>query len=375
MSKLFKSFTVLGIFICSAFLLVSCSPNSNSGEIKVSEEKTLGGTNILKSIEEFENMGFTPGDSLDLSFSNGFEIKDVPYLTGYYVRIEEPVLVAYPGNSYVVWQYNCGASTWETASLNDDCKVNVSINTKGKYLETEKTLNLKYSNNRKEFSSDTTFANFRALIGGKLQDGKLYRSASPCDNQYNRAPYVNNMIKTIGIAKVYDLSDDADSINTFCADPDFNSPHFENMFVEGYVKALKMNSSFNSDSFKQNLASVIRDMTTSYGKFLICTTEGKERTGFICALFEALAGASYRELERDYMASYESYYNITKSSDKEKYQKIIEIKLYDMLRIISGCDNDTELETADYANGAYNYLKSCGMSDYEITTFKQSICS
>ena len=53
-------------------------------------------------------------------------------------------------------------------------------------------------------------------------------------------------------------------------------------------------------------------MTEHSGPCLIHCVEGKDRTGFVCALMLALAGASAQEIIDDYMITYYNYYGITK---------------------------------------------------------------
>ena len=64
-----------------------------------------------------------------------------------------------------------------------------------------------------------------------------------------------------------------------------------------------------------SLAEGLRDLIEHKGPYYISCTEGKDRTGFVCLLLEALAGATFDEIETDYMKTYENYYGITKQSE------------------------------------------------------------
>lgn len=48
---------------------------------------------------------------------------------------------------------------------------------------------------------------------------------------------------------------------------------------------------------------------------LIHCNEGKDRTGFVCAVLEALCGASILEITEDYMKSFENYFEVQKGSE------------------------------------------------------------
>ena len=103
-------------------------------------------------------------------------------------------------------------------------------------------------------------------------------------------------------------------------------------------------------------------MAEKEGPYLIHCTEGKDRTGFMCMLIEALAGASYREIVDDYMVTYDNYYEINEVKDKVKYDLILEKNLIAMMYTVAG-DDSVDLTKADLSLLARNYLKSLGMSE------------
>ena len=93
------------------------------------------------------------------------------------------------------------------------------------------------------------------------------------------------------------------------------------------------------------------------------------RTGFVCALLEAFAGASYDEIVADYMQTYDNYYGITEQSDAKKYQIIKEKNLDEMLRVITGGKAD-DLASANLASFAETYLKTAGMANDMIVQLR-----
>jgi len=96
------------------------------------------------------------------------------------------------------------------------------------------------------------------------------------------------------------------------------------------------------------------------GPYLVHCTEGKDRTGFISALLEALMGATKDEIVVDYMESYINYYGVEPGT--EKYNLIAQDVL-DMLKVITGTG---DLEKADLQTGARNYLIQGGMKPEQI---------
>ncbi|MBO7666432.1 MAG: hypothetical protein J6S70_03270, partial [Clostridia bacterium] len=93
MKKIFS--LILALLLCFA-ALTSCG-KAEKPELKssaVTHETKFGGVYFDKTIEEFNALGFEYGDSVNIAFSNGKTLEDIPYYNGYYVDIGEAVLVA-----------------------------------------------------------------------------------------------------------------------------------------------------------------------------------------------------------------------------------------------------------------------------------------
>ena len=50
-----------------------------TGEIEAIYEPKFGGSYLDIAIDEFNNLGFEYGDSVDVTFSNGYKLSDIPY--------------------------------------------------------------------------------------------------------------------------------------------------------------------------------------------------------------------------------------------------------------------------------------------------------
>lgn len=336
----------------------------------VMRDTSFGGVYLDATIDQFNNLGFAYGDSVDVVFSNGYELRDIPYFNGYYVRVGEPLVAGYPGYPHVEVVVNYGAPLWDTAGLSENDTATVTLAKAGAYLTTQESFDIAYTNNRSDYASDEQFANFRALSGGSLKPGTAYRSASPVDNEYGRAPYVEDLMKKAGIAYDLDLSDNADEIAKFEQESKAQSvdfSYFNGLQNAGAVGALDLSASYPTTAFAQTLCAGLVDMSQHEGPYLIHCIEGKDRTGFVCALLEALCGATYDEIVADYMITYDNYYGITKESAPDKYNAIVDLNINGMLAFLAGVDDKTtDLRTISYAEPARNYLKSGGMSDEQI---------
>ncbi len=383
MSKKSNSHIKISTFVCVilvfsviASILCACNKTQSPSlsDAKISKDTKFGAAIIDITIEDFNKLGFELGDSCDISFSNGYKISDVPYFNGYYVKNGEPVIVAYPSNTNVLITLN-NVGIWDTAALTNDCTVSISLNMSKKYLATQQALGQSYSLIRSEYSSDEEFSNFRALSGGNLKENFIYRGASPVDNSRNRAPYTDALLEKNTISCVVDLADSESDMSAYLADENFRSEYTKSLYENGNMILLSMGSGYTSQSYKESVVKGFEFMlehkdATSY--YVHCM-EGKDRTGFVCALIEALAGATYDEMCADYMKTYENYYKISKDKTPEKYNAIVALYFDSFMECLLKTSDVNVFKTADFTGAATQYLIDGGMSEQSIIEFKTLI--
>lgn len=350
------------LFVC----LAACGKKSAGVTFGVTEDTKFGAVHIDCSIEEFNSLGFRFGDSVDIRFSNGRSMEDIPYYDGYYVKTGEPLVCGYPGYAHPAIAFSSGDALWKAFGMTEKDTVTVTLNEKGKYLRTQQALSMVYSTDRADYAEDAVFGNFRAMSGGSMKPDSFYRGASPINNEYNRAETVNELITENGIDFILDLADSEEDIADYMAeDSGVSGYRFTELSEKGGVALLDLSAAYRNESYARTLVGGLRQMMGAEGRCFIHCTEGKDRTGFVCILLEALCGAEYDELEKDYMLTYDNYYGISEQSDPEKYTEIRELKLDDMLEYLSGSSGEA-LRSMDYTEGAKAYLKFGGMNDSEI---------
>lgn len=365
--------TVMIIALCFAF--AGCGAAKDAPVLEdcaIEHDVQYGNINVMISIDDFHALGFEFGDSLNVAFSNGYTMEDLPYYNGFYVDIGDPEVIGYPGAETIQITVNYGEDPWETAGVTDKDTVTIRLAEKGKYKSIQDALDLQYSDDRADYESDEAFGNFRAVRCAEIKPDTLYRSASPCDNEYGRAACVDDLCEEAGIQYIMNLSDSSEEIKDFVEAEDFDSDYFLPLYESDNVIPLDMNADYHSEEFARKVAEGFIAMSEQEGPYLIHCVEGKDRTGFVCALAEALAGASYEKIVDDYMLSYENYYGITEESDPESYDAIKTLNIDGMLTYLAGCSAE-ELPSADLAAGARKYLRSAGMSDAQIDAFLERI--
>ena len=365
--KIRKAIISVLLVLCICVVPTACSAKKTEVKsLAVLHEPEFGGVYIKITIDEFNSRGFEYGDSVDVAFSNGYVLKDIPYYNGYYVDSGEPLLIAYPGYDYIKAAVNYGDDLWVTSGIKDTDTATVTLAEHGKYKNVQEARDISYSDERSKYTTDEEFANFRCVTVGNIKDDVFYRSASPCDNQHNRAPYVDDLIEKANVSRILDLADSESKIEGYISAEGFDSPYFLSLYKNGKVIPLAMSMNYNADDFKAKIAAGFTALAQDSGSFLVHCTEGKDRTGFMCMLLEALAGASYQEIVDDYMITYDNYYKITEKSDKTKYDTILEKNLVAMIKVVVG-DSSVDITKADLSVYAKNFLIGTGMKEADIS--------
>lgn len=339
---------------------------SFDSEGSVTEDEKFGAALLNMGQEEFEALGFALGDSCKVVFQNGYELSDVPYYNGYYVKNGAPVIVAYPGDPFIRITLN-NEGIWSKAGLSNGDSVTLTLSEAGRYSAIQEVFGQIYSFDRNEYPSDEAFCNFRALSGGALKENVLFRGASPVDNSRGRAAYTDGLLKNCGAAFIIDLADSEEDMLKYIASEDFCSEYSRKLYENGADVLLDMGSAYTGAAYKEKVALGLRAAAQrGESPIYVHCMEGKDRTGFVCVLLEALAGASYDEMLRDYMKTYDNYYHVSEKETPEKYEAIADLYFVPFMEFLHGSTELSELKAADYRDDARAYLLSGGMSGGEI---------
>ena len=365
MKKLICVLLTAAMLLCSFCGCAKKDAAISTGEIGVVKDEEFGNVYIDFTVDGFNAIGFKFGDSVDISFSNGKCFEDIPYFSGYYVPIGEMLLCGYPGYPHPVVARNYGSGTWEEFAADEKMKVTVTLREEGKYLAAQELFALEYSDDRSKYDSDIMFANFREVKGGNIKEGAFYRSASPCDDQHKRASYANALAEEYKIAFALNLSDNETKYEAYTKAENFVSFYYDSLKKDGKVLLLALNANYRADSFAKAVSEAFVLMSENEGPCLIHCVEGKDRTGFVCALLLALADASPREVVDDYMITYYNYYRITKEEKPDKYEAILG-NVYDFLYCLCDAEKGSDIESLDLKKGAEDYLRRGGLSEEQI---------
>lgn len=364
------------IFLCVILniMLFGCAESGSMDleNVSIEHETEFGGAYIHITIQDFLDLGYQFGDSVLLEFSNGFMLEDLPFYNGYYVPLEEPLLIGYPGYPYIKAVLNCDDDLWEIADLDENTTVSISLYEKGKYLSVMQERNLEQVSSRDAFDTDESYANFRSLKGGKLKEDLIYRGSSPIDNTYGRASYTCALMEEAGIQLIMNLSDTEEKMMEHLQKDEADPEYYIQLYEEGKVLLPQLTITYSSDEMKRKVADLLRTMSSHEGPYFMHCALGKDRTGFVSLLLEMLAGASYQEMLDDYMLSYDSFYRVTEYSDPQKYD-MIQREYFSVLMKSIVADEHVDQLRADLSPYAEQYLKDGGMSEADLEALRTAV--
>lgn len=314
------------------------------------------------TLTAFTGAGYEPGDILTVTV--GGQSVAAPYGDAYSnVDTGKVIVVPDKDAGTITVAINMGdfAGTYNVKAGD---AVSFSMKQKAGYLEEYKLRNIDSlrTNNRSDYSSDAVFANFRPIVMGNIAPGVLYRSSSPVNPELGRNTYADALTKAAGIKTVLNLADSDAVMKSY---PGYAGSYYSTL----NVIPLDMGVDFSAPDFSAKLKTGLEYMISHEGPYLNHCTEGKDRTGFVSALLEALMGGTLDQIVNDYMISYENFYHIEKGPGS--YDRIAKSNILPELRMIAGVDENTDLSKVDLQKAAENYLTgTVGLTPDQVAALK-----
>ena len=315
--------------------------------------------------EDMTNAGFALGDVLTVAIDG--KTFDLPYYDGYYTRSGELLFVAYPSYATICFTASNTGLPKELTGLVGHA-VTVRMKEKSGCLTIQNAMSMKYSNDRKDYPaiSDAEFANARAVNAGNIASGVLYRCSTPFANLTYRAYYAADYLESQNVKTILNLADTEEKMLSY------EMPAFSRTLWEGgHVILCPLKADPTADDFNSRLIEALKELPTRPAPYVVHCLEGKDRTGYVCALLEGLCGATYDEIVADYLITYDNYYNVNKTSSPETCDALVMLKLNPCLMHYAGVSDEALLPGVDYAKAFAAYLLSHGMSQQQLDALVQ----
>ena len=220
---------------------------------------------------------------------------------------------------------------------------------------------MKYTNIREDYPSDESFANARSVEAGNIASERLYRTSSPFSNEINRSNFVSVFLEQNNVRTVLNLADTEENMLSYVM-PSYSRTLWES----GNVILCPLKADPTSADFNNKLIASLKELPSHPAPYVVHCIEGKDRTGYVCALLEGLCGATYEEIKADYLKTYENYYLITPEKDSNVCNALVSLRLNMCLMYYANTDDESLLQDTDFADVFSQFLLSHGMSQEQL---------
>lgn len=227
-----------------------------------------------------------------------------------------------------------------------------------------------YRDLKKNFSKDRTkyqnlsdegFANFREINTTGIGRGILYRSSSPINDWGNRNITADNLSRLAKIKTFVNLVDDYKKMRSY---KNFSQTYYSTQRAAAFNFDLK----FMSKDFQNKLARAIKFIADNEPPYLIHCNLGKDRTGLVCAVIEAVTGASSEEIAEDFMLSFYNYFSVMPGS--KEYEFIVSHEIRSFLASMLGVKN---IDDVNLYLAAEKYLLKIGVASEDIEKVRKKL--
>ena len=366
--------TAIPFVLVSLLTLTTACSNDDNGDTnnepmlkgKISSYNEFGAAMLDFTETDMAKAGFQLGDVISITIGNKEII--MPYYDGFYTRNGEYLCVAYPTYPSICFTANNIGVPKELTGL-EGHDVVVRMKEKGGRLDVQQAMSMKYTNDRDNYSiSDAAFANARAVSAGKITSGILHRSSSPFCNDIERAYYVSEYLQQEKVRTVLNLADTKEKMSTYDM-----PPYSHQLYNEGNVILCPLKADPTADDYNNRLIEALKQLPSHPAPYVVHCMEGKDRTGYVCALLEGLCGATYDEIVTDYLVTYANYYLITPVENRDLCNTLVSLRLNTCLMYYAGVDNEAQLPGVDYAKAFSHYLLSHGMNQQQIDALVRAL--
>ena len=333
----------------------------------ISEYNNFDGAMLDFTKEDMEKAGFTLGDLISITVDDKTFV--VPYYSGYFTHSGELLLVAYPSYATICFTASNTGLPKELRGLEGHA-VTVRMKERGGCLDVQTTMSMEYSNDRNDYQtlSDAEYANARAVSAGNIASGVLHRSSTPFSNEISRAYYVSEYLESEKVTTVLNLTDTEEMMMTYDM-----PPYSRTLWEGGNVILCPLKADPTAEDYNNRLIAALKELPSRPAPYVVHCMEGKDRTGYVCALLEGLCGATYEEMVADYLITYDNYYRINPQKEREACNTLVSLKLNPCLMYYAGVDDESQLPNVNYVKVFSDYLLSHGMSQQQLDALIQAL--
>ncbi len=319
------------LIILMGIMQMSCVSDPIKGSSQTSQEiKTIiaefnhyGNARLNLSKEDLIAKGYEVGDVMNVKLSNIADTIEMPYIREYLEAGSFTPCVwseVENGKEYVLLIV-CNSSFYNMSKAEVGDSVCITMGIKSGNKDLCDGLHLDTFIEHDDDITGALTSNFREAKCSGIKPGVLYRSASPL-MPHSSTPevyqYADNLSRKNGINTIIAMADKENDFKSALESGgkygEYCRELYESTDGERGICFTPIGVDIYTESAKKSLASVLRYMLSHKPPYHVCCAIGRDRTGIFCILMEILSGATYEELEVDYMTSVDNNYGFNKSN-------------------------------------------------------------
>ena len=150
-------------------------------------------------------------------------------------------------------------------------------------------------------------------------------------------------------------------------------PYSNTLWENGAVILCQLKADPTADDYNQKLIEALKELPSRPAPYVVHCMEGKDRTGYVCALLEGLCGATYDEIVDDYLITYDNYYQKTPEKDSNVCNALVSLRLNTCLMYYASVSDEALLKNINYAEAFSGYLTSHGMNRQQVDALVQAL--
>lgn len=319
--NMIKNFTAYVFLLFISVVFVGCSSSDDNDDVYAEFDATLveinsyGNAELSVTADDLLSAGYEYGDMVRVSGGSLSEELIIPFVDDYLCAgVWGASLERFSGyDNLTLALANASFSDRVGGRVGDH--LHISMSKKGGFASEYNNFKLTPSDNRSDYDSDEMFTNFFAVSCYGIKENMFYRSCSPLSGSSTslRYEYADRLAREAGVNSIITMADNEDTWLSRVESGTGYGKYSKELYDAGNVSFSRTSVDIFQPGMAEKIAQIVRFILSHKAPYLICCSWGRDRTGYMSIILQVLAGATFEEIEADYMRSFYNYNRIDAS--------------------------------------------------------------
>ncbi|MGN0210403.1 MAG: tyrosine-protein phosphatase [Muribaculaceae bacterium] len=318
--RMFKQLNAFVAAVLVGIVAVGCSSSDDDKDdvyaefdTTVTKINSYGNIELSVTADELLAAGYEYGDMVRIGGGSLAEDLVIPFVDDYLCSgVWGASLERFSGyDNLTLALANASFSDRVGGKVGD--RLHISMSKKGGYASEYKNFKLDPSSDRSDYASDEIYANFFAVSCYGIKEKMFYRSSTPLSSSSLRYEYSDRLAREAGVNSIITMADTEDYWLSKVAEGSGYGQYAKELYDAGNVSFSRTAVDIFQPGMAEKIGQIVRFILSHKSPYLICCSWGRDRTGYMAMILQVLAGATFEEIEADYMRSFYNYNHIDAS--------------------------------------------------------------